>query len=72
MSNQLLLCRELVQYIGQIERGELAGASPDAEGVAIFDLAKHPPSIPFLIVPMGAAVQHYKEEQYYLHTPIVF
>jgi len=55
------------QWKTSIERGELSGASPDAEGMAIYDLAKHPPSIPFLIVPMGAAVQHYKEEQYYLH-----
>jgi len=55
------------QWKTSIERGELAGANPDAEGDMIFELSKHPLSIPFLIIPMGAAVQHYKEEQYYLH-----
>jgi hypothetical protein len=55
------------QWKDSVTKGELSGADPHAIGDAIYDLAKHPPSIPFLIVPMGAAVQHFKEEQYYLH-----
>ena len=45
----------------------LNNGDPFAIGDNIFDLAQHPPSIPFVMVPMGAAVQHFKEEQYYLH-----
>ena len=55
------------QWKASIDKNELTGADPTAQGNAIYDLSSHPLSIPFLIVPMGAAVQHFKEEQYYLH-----